>query len=215
MKIGVFDSGIGGLSVANAIKQALPEHQIIFKDDAKHLPYGTKPMDEVLAYVLPVLESLVEDGCACIVIACNTVSTNLIETLRAIFEVPLIGMEPMVRPAAKQSKTGTIAVCATPATLSSRRYAWLKQEYAPNTTVLEPDCADWAAMIEGNKMDRQKLSDQIGQVLAQDADVVVLGCTHYHWIEADIKRIAKGRAAVLQPEQPVIEQLKQVLKLLA
>jgi glutamate racemase len=186
MKIGVFDSGIGGLSVANSIKQALPQHEIIFKDDAKHLPYGTKTPDEILSFCLPVLQSLVEDGVGVIVVACNTVSTNLIEPLRKLLPVPLIGMEPMVKPAAEQTKTGKFIVCATPRTLQSDRYAWLKETYAQNIEVIEPDCSDWTTRI-------------------------VLGCTHYHWIEQEIQQVAKGRAMVLQPEVPVIEQLKRVL----
>jgi glutamate racemase len=211
MKIGVFDSGIGGLSVANAIKQALPEHEVIFKNDAKHVPYGSKSMDEVIVYVLPVLQSLVEAGVGCIVVACNTVSTNLIEPLRKAVSVPLIAMEPMVKPAASSSKTGVIAVCATPATLVSPRYHWLKAEYAKHVTVLEPDCSDWASMIEANAVDKHKIADIIKSVLCDKADVIVLGCTHYHWIEEEIREIAQGNAEVLQPEQPIIEELNRVL----
>jgi glutamate racemase len=211
MKIGVFDSGIGGLSVANAIKQALPEHQIIFKDDSSHLPYGSKTSDEILAFCLPVLQSLVEDGVGIIVVACNTVSTNLIEPLRKLLPVPLIAMEPMVKPAATQTKNGTIIVCATPRTLQSERYAWLKQQYAKNMTVIEPDCSNWTELIEANQINEQHIAATIEPGLSQGADVVVLGCTHYHWIEQEIKQVANGRAQVLQPELPVIEQLKRNL----
>jgi glutamate racemase len=211
MKIGVFDSGIGGLSVANAIKQALPEHQIIFKDDSSHLPYGSKTSDEILAFCLPVLQSLVEDGVGIIVVACNTVSTNLIEPLRKLLPVPLIAMEPMVKPAVTHSKSGTIIVCATPRTLQSERYAWLKRQYAKNMTVIEPDCSNWTELIEANQMNEQHIAETIEPGLSQGADVVVLGCTHYHWIEQEIKQVANGRAQVLQPELPVIEQLKRNL----
>ncbi len=213
MKIGVFDSGIGGLSVATAIKQTYPGHEIIFKNDAKHVPYGTKTMDEVLAFTVPILESLVEDGVQCIVIACNTVSTNLIELLRKLMPVPLIAMEPMVKPAAEQTKTGVIAVCATPATLSSERYALLKSEYAQDITVLEPDCSQWATMIETDTIDEAIIRTQVEEVVSRRADVIVLGCTHYHWIEQLITECAQGRATVLQPELPVIKQLATVLGL--
>ncbi len=211
MKIGVFDSGIGGLSVANAIKLAMPEHEIIFKNDAEHVPYGTRSLDEILAFTLPVLQELVDEGVVCIVIACNTVSTNLIETLRKLIVVPLIAMEPMVKPAAKQTKTGVIAVCATPRTLESRRYAYLKEAYAPDTKVLEPDCSNWALMIEQNKVDVNAITKLVDDITRQKADVIVLGCTHYHWIEELIVEATNGKAVVLQPEQPVIRELGVVL----
>ncbi len=211
MKIGVFDSGIGGLSVANAIKAAMPEHEIIFKNDAKHVPYGTRTLDEILAFTIPVLQELVEEGVVCIVIACNTVSTNLIGTLREIFDVPLIAMEPMVKPAAEQTKTGVVAVCATPRTLASPRYAELKETYAPGVTVLEPDCSTWATMIETDHVDVSAIKQLTQGVLDQGADVIVLGCTHYHWIEEMIRQICSGKAEVLQPEQPVIRELARVL----
>lgn len=215
MKLGVFDSGIGGLSVATAIKQALPEHEVLFKNDAKHVPYGSRSMDEVLAFTLPILQSLVLDGVCCIVIACNTVSTNLIEVLRPLIDVPLIAMEPMVKPAAQLTKSGVIAVCATPATLASERYDWLKRTYGSDIRVLEPDCSAWAAMIEANTIDVQAVELLVRDLLTHGADVIVLGCTHYHWIEELIKQSAAGRAKVLQPEQPVITELRRVLARLA
>jgi glutamate racemase len=215
MKIGVFDSGIGGLSVANAIKYALPECEVIFKNDAKHVPYGSRSMDEVLSFTLPILQSLVADGARCIVVACNTVSTNLIDQLRNLIDVPLIAMEPMVKPAAERTKTGVVAVCATPATLKSERYEWLKQTYAKNVKVIEPDCSMWAGMIESNTVDEHAIKKLVEEVTSENADVIVLGCTHYHWIEELIKQSAGDNAVVLQPEKPVIEELKRVLARLA
>lgn len=210
-KIGVFDSGVGGQSVTNAIQKALPEYDVIYATDKIHIPYGTKTPEQIYGYVLPILKDLVSRGCKVIVIACNTVTTTIIGTLRQEISVPLIGMEPMVKPAAEQTKSGIVAVCATPTTLASRRYAWLKDTYAPGIKVIEPDCSDWAQMIETNQVDRQNIQERIDSACQQGADVIVLGCTHYHWIEEEIKEIANGRAVVLQPEQPVIEQLKRVL----
>jgi len=210
-KIGVFDSGIGGLSVARAIEKALPDHEVLFADDSQHVPYGTRTADEILAYVVPILDGLVTEGCEVIVIACNTVSTTLIEKLRTIIKIPLIAMEPMVKPAAEQTKSGVIAVCATPLTLKSLRYKWLKDTYAKGIKVLEPDCSDWMLMIEHDQVDREKIKKRIDAACNAGADVIVLGCTHFHWIEEVIKEVAAGRAKVLQPEVPVIEQLKRVL----
>lgn len=209
--IGVFDSGIGGLSVANAIRAALPNDEVIFVSDRQHVPYGDKPPEVVLGYVVPILEDLVRQGCAVIVIACNTVTTNHITELRRRIPVPLIGIEPMVKPAAAATKTGVIAVCATPATLRSSRYHQLKQQYAQGITVLEPDCTAWAYAIEHNQLNKAHLSKQITDLCNQGADVIVLGCTHYHWIEEVIRQIAAERSVVVQPEQPVIRRLKHVL----
>lgn len=215
MKIGVFDSGKGGKSVAEAIARDMPHLDVVFRDDSVHLPYGSKSPDEIYGYVIPILNTLIEEGCAVIVIACNTVSTTLIERLRAELAVPLVAVEPMVKPAAEISQTGIFAVCATPTTLSSDRYAWLKSTYAHDIKVIEPDCSNWAAMIEDNALNREQISSQIETVIDQGADVIVLGCTHYHWIEQDIQEIAQNRAIVIQPEPAIIEQLKRVLAQLA
>lgn len=215
MKIGVFDSGVGGLSVANFIEAALPEHEVLLREDREHMPYGLRPPEEILDFVVPIFQGLVDAGCQVIVAACNTVSTTIIKDLRERFPVPLIAIEPMIKPAAGLTTTGVIAVCATPTTLSSDRYAQLKQDYAVGLNVLEPDCSDWALMIEEQTVNQQKITERISAVLAAGADVIVLACTHYHWIEEDIKQLASGRATVLQPEPAILEQLKRVLARLA
>jgi glutamate racemase len=210
MKIGVFDSGVGGLSVATAIRNALPELEVLLREDRQHLPYGKRQPAEILGFVTPIFQELIDAGCQVIVVACNTVSTTLIEDLRRRFAVPLIATEPMVKPAAALTKSGIIAVCATPTTLSSPRYAALKNEYAAGVTILEPDCSDWTMMIE-EKIDQEKIAVSISKVLKAGADVIVLACTHYHWIEQEIIDLAKGHAQVLQPEPAIIAQLKRVL----
>jgi len=211
MKIGVFDSGIGGLSVARAIERTLPEHEVIFRNDSRHVPYATRPVAEILGFVVPIFQALVDDGCSVIVVACNTVSTTLIVDLRALFSVPLIAVEPMVKPAAKLTTAGVIAICATPNTLNSRRYGVLKDTYAAQLTVLEPNCSDWSTMIEQQAVDTQAIAARIEEVLEQGADVIVLACTHYHWIEAEITKLAAGRARVIQPEASIIKQLQHIL----
>lgn len=211
MKIGVFDSGVGGQSVANAIKAALPELEIIVREDRQHLPYGFRTPDEILGFITPIFQEMIGEGCQVIVVACNTVTTTLINKLRQKFDVPMVAVEPMVKPAAELTKSKVIAVCATPTTLGSQRYKWLKSEYAKAIKVLEPDCSDWAAMIEGGQVDQEKILSRINEVLSRSADVVVLACTHYHWIEDEIKAICQDRAVVLQPEPALVGQLKRVL----
>lgn len=212
IKIGVFDSGVGGEAVVKAIKKELPNLEIVYKDDKKHLPYGTRSVEEIYSFVKPIFQSFVSEGCKAIVIACNTVTTNLAGRLRSEFPIPMVGMEPMVKPAAANSESRVVAVCATPRTLQSNRYKWLKQEYAKGVKVLEPDCSDWALMIENNKIDREKIAKTVNDVCEAGADQIVLGCTHYHWIEKLIKELVAGRATVMQPEIPVVAQLKRVLE---
>lgn len=211
-RIGVFDSGVGGESVANAIQLARPKDEIIYREDKRNVPYGNKPLEDIYKFCLPIITKLQAEGCDVIVIACNTVTTNLITRLRQDISVPLVGLEPMVKPAALASKSKVIAVCATPRTLCSDRYANLKNTYAQGVKVLEPDCSDWATMIENNQLNKQTISSRIEEVLGQGADQIVLGCTHYHWIEQQIQTIAGKRAAVIQPEPAIIKQLNRVLQ---
>lgn len=212
MKIGVFDSGIGGESVLHAAKKALFGHEFIFHQDRKNLPYGTKTPEELLGLITPIIQEMVDEGCQVIVIACNSATTTIISDLRKNFDIPFIGIEPMVKPAAKHTKTNVIAVCATPLTLASRRYAELVEKHASHLTILEPDCSQWAYMIENNKVDHSTIKQQITEVCEKGADVIVLGCTHYHWIEQEIKAIAVDYGAlVIQPEAAVVRQLKRVI----
>jgi len=201
--------------VANAIHRALPAYEVVLRQDKANLPYGAKSPAELRGLVEPILQGLADQGCAVIVVACNSVTTTLIEDLRKSLAVPLIGMEPMVKPAAELSRSKVIAVCATPTTLASARYAWLKQTYAQGVNIIEPNCSDWTAMIESKQIDRQKIHRRIEAACVAGADVIVLGCTHYHWIEDVITETAAGRAVVLQPEVPVIAELKRVLEQLA
>lgn len=210
MRIGVFDSGVGGLSVAWAIQQAFPEATVDYASDTKNVPYGDKTPEEMVRVSLEVLGPLAETSDV-IVIACNSLTTNGIEQLRARLDVPLIGIEPMVKSAAVRTRTNVITVCATPATLRSERYQFLKRQYAKGMKIIEPDCSRWARMIESNQVERKEIAALIDDVCGQGSDVVVLGCTHYHWIEQMVRESAKGRAIVLQPEASVIKQLGVLL----
>ena len=210
--IGVFDSGVGGLSVAQAIEATLKDVKVVFANDPEHVPYGSKPPEEVLSYVVPIMKKLEKDGCDLIVIACNTVTTTLLPQLKKEIAIPLIGLEPMVKAASERTQTGIIAVCATPATLGSERYEYLKDTYAKHVAVIEPDCSKWSTMIETSKIDHDFIAQQINDVCSQKADVIVLGCTHYHWIEEEIKAIAAGRALIMQPEQSVVRKVVRVLE---
>jgi glutamate racemase len=214
MKIGVFDSGVGGLSVVKAIEAALPDAEVIFVTDKANFPYATKSPDQIWQGIVPIFQGLVDQNVEAIVIACNTVSTTLSGRLRDMFPtVPMVALDPMVKPAAESTESKVIAVCATPTTLASERYAALKQEFAADIKVIEPDCSDWSYLIENNEMNETKLQEELKPALDAGADVIVLACTHYHWIQQEIESLAKGRAQVLQPEEAIVRQLKRVLEL--
>ncbi len=213
MKIGVFDSGIGGLSVARAIKRAFPETEVVYTNDAANVPYGTKTPEHIYELAHPKIAELYEKGCDPVVLACNTLTATNKPRLEAAFPVRFIGLDPMVKPAAAATKTSKIIVCATPATLASEHYTRLKHKYAADITVVEPDCSDWASLIEANEITEEKIRNTITPGLDAGADTIVLACTHYHWIEKTILAIADGRAAVLQPEQAVVRRIAALYKL--
>lgn len=160
---------------------------------------------------MPIIQELVNEGCKVIVVACNTVTTTIIGKIRENISIPIIAIEPMVKPAALQTKSKKIAVCATPTTLASPRYKELKDEFAKDITVYEPDCSDWSKLIEDNQINEEIMEDRINDVIKKGADVIVLACTHYHWIEKEITETAKGKAIVLNPEEAIIRQLKTTL----
>ena len=210
MKLGVFDSGIGGEAVARSLALHFPEAIITTVNDRAHVPYGDREADEIQRLTDTSIQPLL--GSDIIVIACNSATAAAIDWLREKYPTQLfIGLEPMVKTAATHTKTGVIAVCATPATLASERYHSLKKAHATNITILEPDCSSWARMIEDNTMNEREITTQISQLLEKNADVIVLGCTHYHWIKEDIMNATHGKAEVIDPSDAIANRVRQLL----
>lgn len=212
MKIGVFDSGVGGKLFADVIKEQLPDSEIILREDKANLPYGTKSKSQLLKLVSPIFLEMERQGCDVIVVACNTVTTNIIGDLRQKLNVPLVGIEPMIKPASGLTETNQITVCATPATLNSDRYKWLKSQYAKGISFYEPDCSRWAKMIEDRQIDEEEIKSIVEHSSQMGSDVIVLGCTHYHWIYDLIDRVSGPSVKVLQPTDAAMRQLKTVLE---
>ncbi|MEO5691069.1 MAG: aspartate/glutamate racemase family protein [Candidatus Saccharimonadales bacterium] len=211
MNIGVFDSGIGGKSVANSLTQAFPNATIDYVHDAEHMPYGDKTPDEVRMLTDRAIQPLL--GCDVIVIACNTATALAIEYLRNTYKHQLfIGLEPMIKPAVTLTKTGVITVCATPGTLTSDRYKNLKERFAQYVTVIEPDCSEWAYMIEHNQIDDQKIRDMVTISHEKNSDVIVLACTHYHWIRERIEDLAGPEITVLDPSEAIAHRVVDILQ---
>jgi len=183
----------------------------VFKNDVKNLPYGSKTKSELLRLTKPIFDQFEKENCQIVVIACNSVSTQIFEELKERYSFHIIPVEPMIEEASQLTINKKITVCATPATLSSLKYASLKRQFGSNLEFYEPDCSRWALMIEDNLIDKNQIKQAIEPNLQKGSDVVVLACTHYHWIEQDIIDICRKRARVIQPEQKIIEALRQLL----
>lgn len=213
MKLGVFDSGIGGDAVAAALQTTFPTAEILVVNDKLHIPYGDKSSGEVIALTDAAIQPILAAACDIIVIACNTATALALSTLRTRYpQQKFIGIEPMIKSAAILTKTGTIAVCATPATLASERYKDLVLEYGADLNIIEPDCRSWASMIENNELNIALVEETIANACDHGADVIVLGCTHYHWIKDEIISITKGRAVVIEPSEAIGNRVKQLLE---
>lgn len=213
MRLGIFDSGIGGKAVAEFLQTEFPNAEIIRIDDHEHVPYGDKPLQTVRKLTDAAIQPLLATQCDVIILACNTATAASIEFLRDKYpEQKFIGLEPMVKPAAEQTKTSVVAICATSGTLSSQRYQNLKHTYGHDVTILEPDCRDWARMIEDDELDELIVRNTIEDLCIQHADIIVLACTHYHWIRALIEQTAGGRAQILDPSAAITKRVNNLLQ---
>lgn len=210
LTIGVFDSGIGGEAVAETLRQAFPDAAITTVNDRLHIPYGDKSPEEVQVLTDAAIQPLL--GHDIVVIACNTATMLALPFLRTAYpEQEFVGIEPMLQSAANLTKSGVVCVCATPATLASMRYSELKHRYGASIRIIEPDCSKWAQLIEQNEINEHFVRTSLKPALEQATDVVVLGCTHYHWIKDLIETIVSGHADVLEPSEVVVHRIKLLL----
>jgi glutamate racemase len=212
MRLGVFDSGIGGEAVAAALQITFPAAEIIVVNDRTHVPYGDKSTDEVISLTDAAIQPLLSAKCDVVILACNTATAAAIETLRDRYPTQkFIGIEPMIKTAARITKSGTIAVCATPATLQSDRYHQLVEKFGEKLNIDQPDCRNWAYMIENNQINHTEIQRVITAACDQGADVIVLGCTHYHWIKEFITEVVAGRATILEPSEAIGRRVATLL----
>jgi len=213
--IGVFDSGVGGLTILREIRTALPAEDLIYVADAGHLPYGEKSLEFVRGRGVAITEFLLGLGAKAIVVACNTATAAAIDALRERYGVPFIGVEPAVKPAAAASRSGVIGVLATSATLKSARFAALVQRFAQGTRVLEQPCAGLADHIERGRLDdaatEELVRGFVAPLLGAGADTIVLGCTHYPLIAHIVRKIAGPRIDVIENGTAVARELARQL----
>lgn len=213
MKLGVFDSGIGGEAVAAALRMTFPNALVVTVNDRGNVPYGNKSPSQVRRLTELAIRPLLDGSCDVIILACNTATAFAIEYLRAKYPTQkFIGIEPMIKSAASLTHSGTIAVCATPGTLASTRYARLVQRYGTNLRILTPDCSEWARWIENNQVNREYIAATIDEICNRGADVIVLGCTHYHWIKELITELSAARATVIEPSEAIGRRVTALLR---
>ncbi len=213
--IGVFDSGLGGLSVLAAIATALPGADLVYFADTAHVPYGNKSDEFIRERVLSIGRQLVESGCTMIVVACNTATAAAVSALRQSQPgIPVVGVEPGIKPAAKTSRSGRIAVLATSSTAKSERLARLIRQHAGSIAVDVLACPGWATKVETLKLDDAQFGQSVRQhlapTLAAGADRIVLGCTHYTFLAPLLETIVAGRAQLVDVADAVARQCRRL-----
>ncbi|MFT3960427.1 glutamate racemase [Propionivibrio sp.] len=213
--IGVFDSGIGGLSVLAAVARVLPRSDFIYFADTAHVPYGDKSDAYIRARVLRIGRYLAERDCRQIVVACNTATAAAVAALReSLPRIGVVGVEPGIKPAAAASRSGRIAVLATESTARSERLARLIRQYAGPVRVDILPCPGWATKVETLKLEDPDFADAaqrlLEPVLAAGADHVVLGCTHYAFLAPVLEPIVAGRAVLIDVADAVARQCRRI-----
>jgi glutamate racemase len=214
--IGLFDSGVGGLSVLREIRKQLPHENLIYFADQAHVPYGARTLEEVRALSATITRWLLAQGAKMIVIPCNTASAASLRYLRQKFpEVPFVGMEPAVKPAAEQTQTGVVGVLATPVTFQGELYASVVERFAQGVKVLQHTCPGLVGQVEAGAVQgngtRHILEDALHPMLAQGIDTVVLGCTHYPFVIPLIQEITGSHVRVIDPSPAVARQVARLL----
>jgi glutamate racemase len=208
---------VGGLSVLKAMRQLMPEVPVFYFGDQGHVPYGPRPLEEVRTFSDTIVRFLLARGAQVIVVACNAASAAALTTLRQTFpDVPFVGMEPAVKPAAETTHTGVVGVLATPATFQGALYASVVERFAHDVRLLQHTCPGLVGQIEQGDLDgpqtRAILEDALLPMLAQGIDTVVLGCTHYPFVIPLIERIAGDKVRVIDPAPSVAKQARRVLE---
>ncbi|MBQ8312590.1 MAG: glutamate racemase [Clostridia bacterium] len=210
--IGVFDSGVGGISVLGELRRALPREDFLYFGDNLHAPYGTKPEQEVLGYVRSVMDYLIAQDVKAVVIACNTATSVAAATLRAELDLPIIGMEPALKPASEQRRGGQILVLATPMTLRLPKFQALYQRYGEGAHPLP--CPGLMELVETQAFDqaRRYLQEHFLAYDMSQVDAVVLGCTHYVFLRPILQEILPPHVLVLDGNAGTARQLARVLE---
>lgn len=215
--IGVYDSGVGGLTVWRAIRELLPQENLLYFADQAKVPYGNRPLEEVRSLGEGVTHYLMEQGAKLIVIACNTASAASLKHLRALYPTfPFVGMEPAVKPAAEQTLSGKVGVLATPSTFQGEMYASVIERFAKDVQVFQATCPGLVRQIEKGYLRTPKtrmiLVEALKPMLKEGVDTLVMGCTHFPFVIPLIREVAGEDVRVIDPAPAVARQVKRVLE---
>jgi glutamate racemase len=212
--IGVFDSGIGGTSIWSAIHELLPNEKTIYLADSKNAPYGQKTKEEIVALSKKNVDFLIENNCKLIVVACNTATTNAIQELRADYDIPFIGIEPAIKPAAHNSKTQVIGILATKGTLNSELFNKTAEMFH-DTKIIEQVGFGLVQLIEDGNLNSpemtQLLESYLQPMIEANIDYLVLGCSHYPYLIPQIKKILPEHIQIIDSGEAVARQTKNIL----
>ena len=216
--IGVFDSGVGGLSVLKEIRIQMPTESVLYFADQGHVPYGPRGLDEVKIFSEQITSFLLGLGAKLIVVACNTASAAALHHLRQTFPaISFVGMEPAVKPAAESTHSGVVGVLATPATFQGALYASVVERFAIGVTILQDTCPGLVGQIENGELDssttRGILEKALRPMMQKDIDTVVLGCTHYPFVIPLIRQIVGPEVRVIDPAPAVARQTARLLSM--
>ncbi|QDP01088.1 glutamate racemase [Thalassotalea sp. PS06] len=213
--IGIFDSGLGGLSICRAIRDLMPDEDILYFADTANNPYGNKPDDFLLQRCEQIVEFFQQHNCKAIVVACNTATVHTIAKLRSRFAIPLIGVEPGIKPAAKATKTGRIGVLATQQTLQSESFTRLQHEECSGVDVVGQACPDFVSLVEQGVINDARAADAVKRyvqpLLEQQCDQLVLGCTHFSFLSEPIKNLVGNQASIVDTALAVAQQVRRRL----
>ena len=214
--IGIFDSGIGGLSILKEISYLLPNEDLIYIGDTAFLPYGTKSKELIEDRAHKICNHLVSKNCKAVVVACNTATSAAIHKLRATFSIPIIGIEPALKPATQKTQSRIIGILATEGTLDGEKFATLKQRFVNDITILHQPCTGLVEVIEAGDHDDKKIHEllkiYVPPLIDQGADTQVLGCTHFPLIKPLIAAYAGPKINIIDPSLAVANELKRQLK---
>lgn len=215
--IGVFDSGVGGLSVLKAIHSLIPATSILYFADQEHVPYGSRSIEEIRLFSDGITEFFHAEGVKIIVVACNTASAAALKLLRVKYpHISFVGMEPAIKPAAESTKTGVVGVLATPTTFQGNLYTSVVERFGGNVKILQSTCPGLVEEIESGKIESRKtrkiLCNALIPMVDQGIDTIVLGCTHYPFVIPVIQDIAGSHVRVIDPAPAVARQTLRILE---
>ncbi|MEX1132690.1 MAG: glutamate racemase [Flavobacteriales bacterium] len=215
--VGIFDSGIGGLTVTQAIRQALPMERLLYFGDTIHMPYGQRSLAEVRNFSMAITDALLRQDCKLIVVACNTASGAALRQLREHWpHIPFVGMEPAIKPAAEYTRSGVVGVIATAATFQTEVYASVVERFGKDVRVMHQACPGLVSAIEAGDLDgpvtEGLLRSWLEPMLREGIDALVLGCTHYPLVRPLIERIVGPEVRVIDPAPAVARQVARLLE---